>query len=336
MIDISALALLDNPLNADLHEVVPGKLVAFRGPRDLNGRLYKDDLAKGTRSFSPLYYLSIFQSLGVSTVVRLNTPKYNPDSFKKNGIEHFDLYFQACTVPTADIIRRFLTIVQQARGLVAVHCCAGLGRTGTLIALYMMKHHGFSARQAIGWLRILRPGSVVGEQQHFLCSRRPSQPPALASASSESGPQEPPTRRLASKTSSRRLPLLKPPLLKTTPAAGPGATAPLSASLRWSDTASAGGVAFPPLSSPSRVAPVYPPAASPAFAASHVRGEAGPAGGRIGAWTTADSEVAASNKGRPSHRALDPAVSGRGMRRWSSEGAEGMEAAAVARPKGRT
>ena len=33
---------------------------------------------------------------------------------------------------------------------------AGLGRTGTLIALYMMKHHKFSAREIMAWLRIAR------------------------------------------------------------------------------------------------------------------------------------------------------------------------------------
>jgi hypothetical protein len=41
---------------------------------------------------------------------------------------------------------------------------------GTFIARYMRKCHGFSTREAIGWLRIMRPGSVIGEQQHCLCS----------------------------------------------------------------------------------------------------------------------------------------------------------------------
>ena len=58
----------------------------------------------------------------------------------------------------------------RAKGAVAVHCKAGLGRTGTLIALYLMTERGFSAREAMGWLRIMRPGSVIGEQQQFLCA----------------------------------------------------------------------------------------------------------------------------------------------------------------------
>ena len=51
----------------------------------------------------------------------------------------------------------------------AIHCKAGLGRTGSLIAAYAMKHYRFPADAFIGYIRICRPGSVLGPQQQFLC-----------------------------------------------------------------------------------------------------------------------------------------------------------------------
>lgn len=71
-------------------------------------------------------------------------------------------------------------------GAVAVHCkgkmnclytsvnfnfsniLAGLGRTGCLIASYIVKHWSFTAIEAIAWIRICRPGSVIGVQQKWL------------------------------------------------------------------------------------------------------------------------------------------------------------------------
>ena len=58
------------------------------------------------------------------------------------------------------ITKKFLELADE-EPVLAVHCRAGLGRTGTLIAVWMMTHHRFTAMEAIGWLRIVRPGRFV-------------------------------------------------------------------------------------------------------------------------------------------------------------------------------
>lgn len=74
------------------------------------------------------------------------------------------------TPPPDDIVDKFLDAAEKEKGGIAIHCKAGLGRTGSLIALYCMKHFGFPPQAFIGWIRIARPGSILGPQQNYLCS----------------------------------------------------------------------------------------------------------------------------------------------------------------------
>jgi cell division cycle 14 len=168
-IDVDEYRHYDNPSNGNLHEVVPGKFIAMQGPEDLGGAEYRDN-AQGGRAFSPEFYADVLKEMAADTVVRLNEPRYEAAALTGRGFKHVDLEFEDCTSPPGHVVEAFLRAADASRGAVAVHCKAGLGRTGTLIALYMMRSMGFSAREAMGWLRVMRPGSVIGEQQHYLCA----------------------------------------------------------------------------------------------------------------------------------------------------------------------
>lgn len=153
--------------NGDLNWIIPGKFLAFMGPVD---KMPGEQRSYGHAASS---YVGIFKHLKVTKVVRLNDPKYDQRAFTNNGIQHEDLIFIDGSVPPQNIVDRFVKGCEEHfatpnAGAIAVHCKAGLGRTGTLIGIYAMKHFGIPAEVFIGWNRIVRPGSVLGPQQFYL------------------------------------------------------------------------------------------------------------------------------------------------------------------------
>ncbi len=58
-------------------------------------------------------------------------------------------------------------------------CGAKCGGVGAPAGLCLMRRHGFAAREAVGWLGIVRPGPAAGRDQHGLCGvKRPPLYPA--------------------------------------------------------------------------------------------------------------------------------------------------------------
>lgn len=167
--DVDEYEYYENPENGCLNQMCE-KFIAFSGPVE----------GGSTQDFAlpPEAYIEPFLRNNVTAVIRLNEPMYSTDVFAKAGIKHYDLFFRDSTTPHEGICERFFQICTQEEGRVAVHCKTGQGRTGTLIALWYMHQHGFKAKEAIAWVRLVRPGSVIGPQQDFLKAKEGKKAPS--------------------------------------------------------------------------------------------------------------------------------------------------------------
>lgn len=116
--------------------------------------------------------LTHFSERGIGLVVRLNSELYSPSYFTALGIKHLDMIFDDGTCPPLNLVRKFINLAHEMitvrRKGIAVHCKAGLGRTGCLIGAYLIYRHGFTANEIVAYMRFMRPGMVVGPQQHWL------------------------------------------------------------------------------------------------------------------------------------------------------------------------
>lgn len=143
--------------HGDLNWILPGKFIAFCTP---SGR-------PNDQNLTVEQYNKIFKELKVTGVVRLNNPIYERNKFIQAGFNHYDLEFDDGSCPDESRWKKFIEVAEKEQTL-AVHCKAGLGRTGTMMGLYIMKHYRFPAAAFIGWIRICRPGSILGPQQQWL------------------------------------------------------------------------------------------------------------------------------------------------------------------------
>lgn len=78
--------------------------------------------------------------------------------------------FHAPDMEKIDSAVNFIRNQIQNNQSVMVHCAAGLGRAGTILACYFIKYEKYTAIQAIEKIRSKRPGSIQSDVQELAIS----------------------------------------------------------------------------------------------------------------------------------------------------------------------
>ena len=104
---------------------------------------------------------------GIRVLVSLTEEPPDADTLAAHSIEQAHLPIQDYAPPTLDQMTEFVALVEEEASTgrpVGVHCTAGLGRSGTMAAAYLVSS-GASADDAITIIRELRPGSIETAEQ---------------------------------------------------------------------------------------------------------------------------------------------------------------------------
>jgi len=111
--------------------------------------------------------LALLWQLGVKALLSLSEEPVSPDLLTRYGFQMKHLPVADFTAPTLSQVKQSIASIDGffAQSLpVAVQCGAGLGRTGTVLACYLVSQ-GSSAKQAIEQVRMQRPGSIETPEQ---------------------------------------------------------------------------------------------------------------------------------------------------------------------------
>lgn len=110
---------------------------------------------------------------GIKSIVTVREVALPSGWFDGADIDYLHLQVEDFGAPSIEELVQAVDFIEQQVGNdrpVMVHCAAGKGRTGTVLAAYFVKNQGMTAEQAIDKVRSMRPGSVQSVTQETAVS----------------------------------------------------------------------------------------------------------------------------------------------------------------------
>lgn len=89
------------------------------------------------------------KEMGVKTVVSLRVSVPDRHRLRGVGMQYYQISFKPWHAEAEDILPFLKIVTNPENQPVFVHCFHGSDRTGTMVALYQMVVHGYTARQSI-------------------------------------------------------------------------------------------------------------------------------------------------------------------------------------------
>jgi atypical dual specificity phosphatase len=111
--------------------------------------------------------LNWLRANGIQVLLTLTEQPLSKSDINESGIFAIHEPIPDWQAPSIEQLERCLGVIRMAnekKFAVAVHCAAGIGRTGTILAAYLISK-GIPFDDAISQIRKLRPGSVESTVQ---------------------------------------------------------------------------------------------------------------------------------------------------------------------------